>query len=128
MSTGYQITSQNGLYFVTFTIVDWVDIFSGKIYRDIVVDSLNYCIKNKGLKVYAWVIMTNHVHLIIESANENLSDVIRDIKKFTAYKIIEAAKHEPESRREWILHRFSYNASLRSANTNYQVWTHENIQ
>ncbi len=70
--------------------------------------------------------MTNHVHLIIESANENLSDVIRDIKKFTAYKIIEAVKNEPESRREWVLHRFSYNASLRSTNSNYQVWTHEN--
>jgi REP element-mobilizing transposase RayT len=102
MSTGYQITSQNVLYFVTFTIVDWVDIFSRKIYRDIIVDSLNYCISNKGLKVYAWVIMTNHIHLIIESENENSSDVIRDIKKFTAYKIIETIKSEPESRREWI--------------------------
>ena len=126
MSTGYQIYDQYGLYFLTFTVVDWVDIFSRKSYRDIVLDSMRYCVEHKGLKVYGYVIMTNHVHLMISSNNGNLSGTVRDLKKFTAYKILETIKNEPESRREWILHRFAWNASQHDRNHNYQVWTHEN--
>lgn len=48
MSSGYQIEEQFELYFLTFTIVDWVDIFTRKSYKDIIIDSLNYCIKHKG--------------------------------------------------------------------------------
>jgi putative transposase len=70
----------------------------------IIVDSLNYCIVNKGITIYAWCLMTNHLHLVAR-ANEGskLSDFIRDFKKFTAKKIIEVIKEEPESRKEWLL-------------------------
>jgi REP element-mobilizing transposase RayT len=126
MSTGYQITNQYGLYFVTFTVVDWVDIFSRKIYRDIVIVSLKHCIEHKGLKIYGYVIMTNHLHLIIQGAQGNLSGIIRDFKKFTSVKILDAIKEEPESRREWLLHRFAWNAAQRTANSHFQLWTHSN--
>jgi len=126
MSTGYQIYDQNGVYFLTFTIVDWVDIFSRRRYRDIIIDSLQYCIREKGLLIYSYVIMTNHVHIIAKSADGKLSDTVRDLKKFTARKIIESIKNEPESRREWLLHRFEWVAKQRTTNTEYQVWTHEN--
>lgn len=127
MSTGYQIYDQKAVYFVTFTIVDWVDIFSRKTYRDIIIDSLRYCCAEKGLQVFAYVVMTNHVHLIIKSgAAIPLSDIIRDFKKFTARKCLEAIQNEPESRREWLLHRFKYNAAKNQRNSNNQVWTHEN--
>ena len=52
------------VYFVTDTVVDWVDIFSRPIYRHIVIESLLYCQKEKGLIIYAWVLMTNHLHMI----------------------------------------------------------------
>ena len=126
MSFGYQITNQYGIHFMTFTIVDWVDIFSRKSYREIIMDSIKYCIKEKGLQVYGFVIMTNHVHLIIRAVNGNLSDVVRDMKKFTSVKIIETIHKEPESRREWLLHRFEWNANPNNGNKYYQVWTHEN--
>jgi len=83
--------------------VDWVDVFTRKLYRDIVIDSLNYCIREKQLCVYGYVVMTNHVHLIAQSKSGKLSDTIRDLKKFTARKILEAIAKEPESRREWLL-------------------------
>src|ERR1700748_2180991 len=67
MSTGYRIDDQYAIYFLTLTVVDWVDVFSRKGYRDIVIDSLKYCISEKGLKLYCYVIMTNHVHLIAHS-------------------------------------------------------------
>ena len=90
---GYRIRNQQGLHFITFAVVEWVDVFTRQHYRDIVVESLIYCINNKGLQLHAWVIMSNHVHFIV-SAQENfkLSDILRDFKKFTAIKIIDAIK------------------------------------
>jgi REP element-mobilizing transposase RayT len=126
MSTGYQIYDQNGVYFLTFTIVDWVDIFSRKIYKDILINSLQYCIKHKGFMVYCYVIMSNHIHIIMRSNDCKLSDAIRDFKKYTSAKIIEAIQNGPESRRAWLLHRFKWAADHHSRNTTYQVWTHEN--
>ena len=72
MTIGYQVYNQQASYFVTFTIVDWVDLFSRKVYRDIVIESLQYCILNKGLRLYSYVIMTNHIHLIIQGDDSNL--------------------------------------------------------
>jgi REP element-mobilizing transposase RayT len=126
MSTGYQIKDQNALYFLTFQIVDWIDIFTRKIYKDILIDSFKYSINNKGFQLFAYVIMSNHVHIIAQSSKGRLSDNIRDIKKFTSVKIIETMLNIHESRKEWILNRFQINASKRAVNKNYQVWTHEN--
>ncbi len=126
MSFGYQIRDQSAAHFVTPAIVDWVDIFTRKIYRDIVIDSLNFCIKNKALKVYGYVIMTNHLHLVVKSENGTLSDTLRDFKKFTSAQILQAVKAGPESRQEWLLHRFEWNATQNKRSSSNQLWTHEN--
>ncbi|PZF72464.1 REP-associated tyrosine transposase [Taibaiella soli] len=126
MTTGYQIRDQSLAYFVTFTIADWVDIFTRRIYKDIIMASLDYCIKNKELVVLGYVIMSNHVHLILSSRNGKLSDTIRDFKKYTANQILSTIEDSPESRREWMLHRFKWNAANHQRNSHYQVWTHEN--
>ncbi len=127
MSTGYQISDQFVTHFITLTIVDWVDVFRRKTYRDILVESLNFCTQQKGLELFAYVIMTNHVHLIAKAGGTiALSDIIRDMKKYTARRTLEAIEKEPESRREWLLHRFKHNAAQHQRNSTYQVWTHEN--
>jgi REP element-mobilizing transposase RayT len=126
MSTGYQIKDANALHFLTFQIVDWVDIFTRKVYKDIVIDSFRYSIDNKGFEVFAYVIMSNHIYLIANSRNGSLSETIRDIKKFTSRRILETIHDIPESRKIWILNRFKFNASHLKANQYYQVWTHEN--
>ena len=64
MSRNYKISDKHLLHFISFATVNWIDVFTRPAYKDIVVDSLNYCILNKGLEVYAWCIMSNHVHLI----------------------------------------------------------------
>jgi REP element-mobilizing transposase RayT len=126
MSNGYQIRDQHAAHFITPAIVDWVDVFTRKIYRDIVIDSLNFCIKYKALKVYGYVIMSNHMHLIVQSETGNLSDTIRDFKKFTSTNILEAIRTGPESRREWMLHRFEWNAAQNKRSSDNQLWTHDN--
>ncbi|MFN8345731.1 MAG: transposase [Spirosomataceae bacterium] len=115
--------SEGYIYFLTMTVVDWVDVFTRPIYKNIIVDSLQYCQKEKGLELYAWVLMTNHLHMLA-SAKEgsNLSDFLRDFKKFTSKKIVEAISNETESRRQWMLYRFNYNGFWHPKNQQFKFW------
>ena len=124
----YFINDQQGCYFVTFTVIYWIDIFTRKKYRDIIVDSLNYCIANKGLVVYGWVIMSNHIHLIISIKHEsgNLSDVIRDFKKYTSKEISFTMQIIGESRREWILEAMNREALRIGRAKYYKLWRDDN--
>ncbi len=126
MTTGYKIDDQSGLYYLTIQIVDWVDIFSRQRYRDIFLDSLRYCQQEKGLQVFAYVIMSNHVHMIVNSQSDNLSATIGDLKKFTSKAIIRSIKHDVESRKAWMLDIFKENAGSHKRNKEFQIWTHEN--
>lgn len=126
MSTGYQIYDKSGIYFLTFQVVDWVDIFTRKVYRDIILDSMEYCRTYKGLHIWAYVIMSNHVHCILSAAEENLPDIIRDFKRHTATKILKEIGETNESRKDWMLKRFEFAAKSHKRNSEMQFWTHEN--
>lgn len=126
MTTGYQIKDQEGLYYLTFQVINWIDIFTRQIYRDIIIDNLRFCQENKSLQVFAYVIMSNHVHLIVNSSEGKLSDTIRDFKKYTSRLIIKNIRYGNESRKEWMLNQFKYAASKHTRNESYQFWTHEN--
>ncbi|MEO6189331.1 MAG: transposase [Saprospiraceae bacterium] len=106
--------------------MDWVDIFSRKVYRDIIIESFDYCRKNKGLQIWAYVIMTNHVHCILSATNGNLPDVIRDFKSYTASKVLKEIQEPHESRKDWMLKRFEFAARSHKRNSEMQFWTHEN--
>jgi len=125
LSTGYKINEPEGIYYLTLQIVGRVDIFSRKIYKDIVIDCLKYCQKQKGLEIFAFVIMSNHIHIMCRSNNGDLSGVIRDFKNFTSKKFLEVVHSEIESRKEWMIMVFKYHAKLKKGQQ-YQVWTHEN--
>ncbi len=106
MSFKYQIRT-DGTYFITFAVIDWVDVFTRKELAQIVIDSLKYCQKEKGLHIFAWCLMPSHIHLIASAGlNGNLSNIMRDLKKFTSKQVVEAIKEIPESRRDWMLNRF----------------------
>ena len=124
---GYIIHDQQAVYYMTFTVVGWIDAFSRQCYRDILIESFKYCKKHKGIHLHAYVIMTNHAHLIV-SVDEgfSISDFVRDCKKFTAKQILEDIESNGiESRREWMLHQFKYYASRHSRNEKYQLWEHD---
>lgn len=128
---GYTITDQAATYFITFAVVGWVDVFSRKDYRDIVVESLKYCQEQKGLIIYAWFPdsyrESNHLHLISSARDNNLSDVLGDFKKFTSKKLLKSiAEHPGESRKEWMLEIFRRAGTANSRNTYYQFWQQDN--
>lgn len=126
MPTGYQIDDQCGIYFLTLQVVDWVDVFTRKIYRDILISSFSYCCEHKGLQLWAYVAMSNHVDMIISSENGNLSDIVRDMKRFTATSIPDKIENGIESRKDWMLKRFEFAARRHQRNSVRQFWTHEN--
>jgi REP element-mobilizing transposase RayT len=85
MTPGVKHTiKKNASYYLTLTVVNWVDVFTRDNHRMVIVDSLRYCIRNKGLNVYAWCLMSNHLHLIVNCDEPfQLKDTIRDFKSIT---------------------------------------------
>lgn len=128
MSNKYKFRNPEGIYFVTFSVVRWVDVFTRNRYREILLESFRYCQKEKGLRIHAFVIMTNHVHMIISAIPGHLlENIMRDLKKYTSSKIIQAIKESSlESRKEWLLKAFEEEGSKNSNNTKYQFWQQDN--
>jgi putative transposase len=123
MSHQYKVRSPDDIYFVTFTIVDWVDIFTRPAYKQLIIESLIYCQQHKKLEVHAYCLMTNHIHLLVSAEQPaKLADIIRDFKKHTSKQIIKLIEQENESRRNWLLFRFAYNGKYIQRVQDYKVW------
>jgi len=124
---GYKIRDQSAIYFITFATVEWIDVFSRYVYADIVVDSLQYCQQEKGLVIYAWCLMSNHLHLIVRAEGNNLSDILRDFKKHTSKSILsELESSTTESRKDWMLWLFKSAGEKNKRNSKYQFWRQDN--
>ena len=128
MSTRYKFREPDGVYFISFSTVGWTDVFTRVQYKDIFVDSLRHCQEHKGLQLFGWCLMTNHVHLLARAKEgAKLSDIIRDLKKFTSKHLIKAITENPEeSRKEWLLAMFSNAGTYNPNNTKYQFWRQDN--
>jgi len=124
---GYKIET-SALHFVTMTVIEWIDVFTRKDYCETIIDSLKYCQVQKGLEIFAYVIMSNHLHLIIAcKEGGNLSDILHDFKQFTSRKIVKQIQEIAESRREWMLERMAISASQTKGKAKYyQFWQEGN--
>lgn len=127
MSRKYKFGGNDKLYFVTYTVINWIDVFIRDEYRQVLFDSWAYCKQHKGLEIYAYCIMTSHVHMIIGSNNKPIADIIRDMKSFTSTQMRKAIEnHEGESRKEWMLWMMK-RAGLKNANNrDFQFWQQDN--
>ncbi|AFM02813.1 transposase [Bernardetia litoralis DSM 6794] len=123
----YRKTYEGGLFFITLTVVGWIDVFTRKEYADILVESLEFCKKEKQLAIFAYVIMPSHIHLIVRRNEGLLSDWLRDFKSYTAKQIIKEIENGGfESRKEWLLHLFKYHAKFKAQNSKYMFWQKSN--
>lgn len=122
MGFHYKI-NEGKAHFVTMTVVDWIDVFTRKNHKMAMINSLKYCQQHKGLEIFAWCLMPSHLHLIIRAeANNKLSDILRDLKKFTSKELIRLIQEEPESRREWMLDRFEFAGRYNPKIKNFKFW------
>lgn len=123
MSTAYKARNNEKIHFITITTVHWVDVFTRLNQKITILDSLKYCQKNKGLEIYAYVLMTNHLHLLCKAQEGyELANIMRDFKKHTSKQIIQNINQEPESRREWLLLIFSKSCEQLSRKQGFKVW------
>jgi REP element-mobilizing transposase RayT len=128
MSRNYKFHKPEAAYFVSFAVVEWLDVFTRNEYKDILVDSLEFCQKEKGMEIYAWCIMTNHIHLVFRSVGDYKPEqILGDFKRFTSKAVVKAIQDDPrESRKEVLLEQF-LKAGKKSSNVSkYQFWRHDN--
>ncbi len=127
MSRTYKFHDQSKLYFVSFATVYWIDVFVRNDYRNIMLDSFRHCQAEKGLEIYAWCLMTSHVHLIIGTVGEPMQAILRDMKKHTSKKITAAIEANPqESHREWMLWMMARAGKKNPNNEQMQFWQQHN--
>jgi len=127
MSIKYKFKDQDQLYFVSFSVVYWIDLFIRHEYKQIILDSWKYCQAEKGLEIYGWCMMTSHIHMIIGSHGDKLEDIMRDMKKHTSQELKKAIKNNPgESRKEWLLWMMERAGKKNSQNTDFQLWQQDN--
>lgn len=128
MSRTYNFHNPDGVYFISFAVVEWMDVFTRNEYKNILIDSLSYCQQNKGMEIFAWCIMSNHVHLIFRSTKgQKPESLIGDFKRFTSKAMVKAIIENPkESRKEFLLDQFSKAGNKSSNVDKYQFWRHDN--
>ena len=112
-----EITS---VYFCTCTIVGWQVVFKEEKYFQIIIDSLKYCQANKGLILYGYVIMLNHLHLIVSyKENTMLPDIMRDFKRHTSKHIADSLIKDNE---KLLLYVFRKAAERHRKKIRYKIW------
>jgi REP element-mobilizing transposase RayT len=127
MSRKYKFHNKPAAYFVSFAVVNWIDILIRPAYFKVFADSLDYCRNNKGMALFAYCIMPSHIHLLFRDDNENPSGLLRDFKGFTSKKMIASIMKNPqESRREWMLWMFKRAGAKNSNVKEYQFWQQNN--
>jgi len=127
MSNKYKFHDQDKLYFVSFSVVYWIDLFIRNEYKQILLESWKHCQKHKGLEIYGWCIMTSHVHMIIGSHGDKMEDILRDMKRYSASALRQAMENNPvESRKEWMLWMMKRAGTKNSNNESFQLWQQDN--
>ncbi len=127
MSRKYKFLNKEGVYFVSFSVVFWLKVFDYKEYCQIIIDNLNYCIQNKGLELYSWCIMPNHIHLIFSANNADPDKLLGKFKEVTSKKIVDAIiQNKIDTNHDTFLYFFKKAAKKKSNVNFYQFWQHHN--
>ena len=103
---------------MTFSVIAKIPVFTNSMYMNVIIDNFKFYRENQGLKIYFYVIMDNHIHLIA-SHDENIGYVIQNLKKFTAKEILGLLKRDT---REWILYLMRYYKKKYKTRSQYQFW------
>jgi putative transposase len=127
MSEHLKAHKEGTLYFCTLTVVGWADVFTRKRNAEVIIESLAYCQREKGLELFAYVLMPSHLHLIARLQQGRLADVLRDFKSYTAKRLLALVADEPgESRREWLMRLFREAAEGTNQNKALMFWQKTN--
>ncbi|MBC7750342.1 MAG: transposase [Candidatus Saccharibacteria bacterium] len=113
----YKITDETAVHFVTCTVLHWLPVFTNQDSVGIVIDSLKF-LQQEGIKIYAWVILENHLHLVIQSNNTLSKDLAR-FKRHTASKIFALLR---ERNATTLLDQFKHYKTAHKVDRELQFW------
>lgn len=117
----------DAVFFITLTVVGWVDVFTRKQCCEELLKNMAYCQQHKGLELYAYVIMSNHMHWVAGQKEGRLNHLLRDFKSYTAKQILAMIYDNPgESRRDWMKVVFQYHAKFQRQNAENMFWQKTN--
>jgi len=123
MSDKYKIHDHERPYFLTMTVVGWIDVFTRKNHKLMIVNALKFCQNHKDLEIFAWCLMSNHLHMIARAGGkQNLSEILRDFKTHTSKMVIEQISNQEESRSGWMLAYFEHSGRYLKRIERYKVW------
>ena len=127
MSRKYKFGDNDKLYFISFAVVYWIDLFIRNEYKEIMLGSWRYCQQKKDLQIYGWCIMTSHIHMIIGSEGRALDKIVGEMKRYTSGSLRKAiTQHPGESRREWMLWMMGRAGIENGNNNDWQLWQQHN--
>ena len=127
MSRKYKFGDNDKLYFISYAVVNWIDVFIREEYKEILLESWRFCQKEKDLEIYGWCVMTSHVHMIIGSRGRPLDKIVGEMKSFTSTQLRKAITENPaESRKEWMLWMMERAGKNNSGNNDWQFWQQHN--
>ena len=113
----YKIYDNNFPYFISSSVVSWIPLFKHKFAAEILVKSLKFIQNKENLTIYAYVIMHDHIHLIVKA--ENLAKSMANFKSYTARKIIDYLKKYQHNE---ILFLLEKNKPKYKKDRKYQLW------
>jgi putative transposase len=117
MRSRYRFVDNDGVYFLTCTVVAWIPALIQPRMAQCVVDNLRYCQKHKGMRIYAYVIMDNHLHFVAQGAG--LTSVIQSFKSYTAHRLVEIAQ---DLGQDWLMSQFRFYKAPHKTTSSFQVW------
>ena len=127
MSRKYKFKNPEGLYFVSFAIVYWIDVFVRENYFSVFTESLDFCRKNKGMELFCWCIMPSHVHLIFRDKANDPAKLLKELKTYTSKALqLSIKENNIESRQEWINWMFERAAKKSGHKQKTQFWQQHN--
>jgi putative transposase len=123
----FRKTYPGGVYFATITVVGWIDVFTRREYAEDFLEQIVHCQEKKGLEVYAYCLMSNHLHIIASLKTEKLSTFLGKLKSYSSKRLLRLIEDNPqESRKEWMMHLFKFYANNKSTNGEYHFWQNTN--
>ena len=123
----FRKTTPNDIYFVTLTLVGWINLFDREDYKRIIIKNLQYCQNKENLDIFAYVVMSNHIHMVCRRIDYDLNELIGRFKSFTAKEFKSEINNNPkESRRKWLNTLFKHFAILDKSFKEYHFWQRNN--
>ena len=124
MKRNRQLTYEQSLaYFISTTLSGFVNLFTQDKYAQILIRNLNFYREKFGFKLLAYVIMPHHLHLVIlPGLKGNISEIVRDFKKYTAKEIVQLLEEERQYDTLGIFHKMSHRYTVIVRSLTWQVY------